>query len=208
MKHSFAFVLVVCVVGCGVDSPFPADEHGTLNAASEDLQFHPNWNACTPPTACLTAAQCGGGPMLISSIPATLVQCGPNNFCCIPPPPPPPPRTYRLALDSIHCLSTDDAVGYDEPRLYANDTLVWSSEHFYSGETTTISGIPHIPFNNGDIYLKLQEWDAWPGSTDTLRPLTPDGRIPVPSQGSGPIFGSMIFDSHGAYEVFYSIFLE
>lgn len=203
MKQLFVSLLVICEIGCGVDLPDPAEDRSTVTMESEDLRIDPHWNACAPPTACLPSRQCGLFPESAGSLP----QCGVDQFCCIPPPPPTPPPGYHLALESIHCLFTDDLVGYDEPRFYVNGNLKWAHEHFATDQIADLTHVPHTAFNNLDIYLKVQEWDAWPGATVTLPPEH-DGRI---SQTDGSGTKSILFGGNGLqglYVVFYSIVFE
>lgn len=122
---------------------------------------------------------------------STALSLGGNKVCCVlPPPPPPPPPAYYLKLDSIYCWAKNDAVGYDEPRLYVdgNGNGVWSHEHFDRDQSASLTHIPRIRFNDTVIGVRLDEHDDWPGSTITIPSLTGDA-ISAPESDLGVLYG-------------------
>lgn len=81
----------------------------------------------------------------------------------------PLPR-YWLKLAWLACGWKNDRIGADEPRIYVNGRLVWSDEHFFLDEREDLTNVPRIPFTDSQLAIVIKEYDAWPGSTDTLNP--------------------------------------
>jgi hypothetical protein len=79
MKRLLMSALVVCGIGCGVESPTTMDDPAATSTQSEELQVNPHFFRCLAGTQCLTAAQCG---IVLDFQPAALPQCGVGRFCC------------------------------------------------------------------------------------------------------------------------------
>lgn len=72
----------------------------------------------------------------------------------------------RLKLISLHCTTTEDSTGADEPYLLVNGNRVWGSSSLNDGETADLSQVPLISFN-GTASIKLFDDDS-PDGDDNL----------------------------------------
>lgn len=65
----------------------------------------------------------------------------------------------QLRLLSIHCNTTEDVTGADEPYLKVGGRQVWSSQSLNDGQSAELSGVPPISFSRS-IPIELWEQDG------------------------------------------------